>query len=159
LIGEWHDPETHLIPLVLDAALGRRPSIAIFGTDYPTPDGTAVRDYIHVADLAAAHVAALRHLLGGGGSEGLNLGTGRGVSVREVIGMVERTTGRPVPVSESPRRAGDPPALVADPRRAGTVLSWRASRDLAAMVEDAWRWHQKLAARLDPRPAAARRKV
>ena len=154
-IGEWHDPETHLIPLVLDAALGRRPSISIFGTDYPTPDGTAVRDYIHVIDLADAHVAALRHLLGGGGSEALNLGTGRGASVREVIRAAEAVTGRAVPVIEAARRAGDPPALVADPRRAETVLSWRATRDLAAMVEDAWRWHRKLL-RDKPRPPSAR---
>ncbi len=143
-IGEWHDPETHLIPLVLDAALGRRASISIFGTDYPTPDGTALRDYIHVMDLAEAHIAALRHLLAGGGSDALNLGTGHGASVREVIRAVETVTGRDVPVTEAPRRAGDPPALVADPRHAGRVLKWRARRDLSAMVDDAWRWHCKL---------------
>jgi UDP-arabinose 4-epimerase len=144
-IGEWHEQETHLIPLVLDTALGRRASISIFGTDYPTPDGTALRDYIHVMDLADAHVAALRHLLAGGESAALNLGTGRGASVREVISTVERVTGRSVPVTEAPRRAGDPPALVADPRRAETLLGWRARRDLTAMVEDAWNWHLKLA--------------
>ena len=143
-IGEWHEPETHLIPLVLDAALGRRASISIFGTDYPTPDGTALRDYIHVMDLADAHVAALRHLLAGGGSEALNLGTGHGASVREVIRAAEAVTGRAVPVIEAARRAGDPPALIADPRRAEKVLNWRATRDLTAMVDDAWRWHRKL---------------
>ena len=143
-IGEWHDPETHLIPLVLDAALGRRPAISIFGTDYPTPDGTALRDYIHVMDLAEAHLSALRHLMDGGGSAALNLGTGRGASVREVIKTVESVTGRKVPVTEAPRRAGDPPALVADPRRAETLLKWRAKKDLSAMVEDAWRWHLRL---------------
>jgi UDP-glucose-4-epimerase GalE len=143
-IGEWHDPETHLIPLVLDAALERRPALAIFGTDYPTADGTAVRDYIHVTDLANAHVAALRHLLGGGASAAVNLGTGRGVSVREVVRAVEKVTGRKVPTREEPRRAGDPPALVADPSRAEALLMWRARADLAAMVGDAWRWHRQL---------------
>ena len=143
-IGEWHDPETHLVPLVLDAVLGRRPTISIFGTDYPTPDGTALRDYIHVVDLAEAHVAALRHLLGGGASASVNLGTGQGVSVKEVIRTVEAVTGRKVPTSEEPRRVGDPPALVADPRRAEALLKWQARADLAAMVEDAWRWHVKL---------------
>ena len=107
--GEWHDPETHLIPLVLDAALGRRPAISIFGTDYPTADGTALRDYIHVMDLAAAHIAALRHLLDGGKSAALNLGTGRGTSVREVVRTVETVTGRPVPVREEP---GEPVTLL-----------------------------------------------
>jgi UDP-arabinose 4-epimerase len=142
--GEWHDPETHLVPLVLDAALGRRPAISIFGTDYPTADGTALRDYIHVMDLADAHVTALRHLIGGGDSAAVNLGTGRGVSVREVITAVEKVTGRKVPIREEPRRAGDPPALIADPSRAGALLKWRARADLEVMVEDAWRWHLKL---------------
>jgi UDP-arabinose 4-epimerase len=142
-IGESHDPETHLIPLVLDAALGRRPKIAIFGTDYPTPDGTAQRDYIHVVDLAAAHVAALRHLLDGGGSEALNLGTGHAASVREVIRTVEQVTGLAVPVSEEPRRQGDPPVLVADPRRAEARLGWQARADLTKMVADAWQWHRR----------------
>jgi UDP-glucose-4-epimerase GalE len=146
-IGEWHEPETHLIPLVLDAALGRSKAISVFGSDYPTADGTAIRDYIHVTDLAAAHVAALRHLLDGGASEALNLGTGSGASVREVIRTVESVTGREVPLLEAPRRAGDPPALVADPSRAGQLLAWRAERGLSAMVEDAWRWHLKLVER------------
>jgi UDP-arabinose 4-epimerase len=123
-IGEAHDPESHLIPLVIDAALGRRDRIEIFGTDYPTPDGTAIRDYIHVQDLADAHVKALDHLLGGGGSLALNLGTGMGRSVREVIAAVERVMGRKVPQQEAPRRAGDPPVLVADPARAKAVLNW-----------------------------------
>jgi UDP-arabinose 4-epimerase len=142
--GEWHDPETHLLPLVLDAALGRRRAISVFGTDYPTADGTAVRDYIHVMDLADAHVAALRHLIGGGDSAALNLGRGRGSSVREVIAAVENVTGRKVPSREEPRRAGDPPVLIADPRRAEVLLKWRARADLEAMVEDAWRWHLKV---------------
>jgi UDP-glucose-4-epimerase GalE len=155
-IGEWHAPETHLIPLALDAALGRRASISVFGTDYPTPDGTALRDYIHVLDLAEAHIAALRHLLAGGGSDALNLGTGHGASVREVIRTVETVTARAVAVTEAPRRAGDPPALIANPRRAEKVLEWRARRDLAAMVEDAWRWHRKLAEGKAAAPAAAK---
>lgn len=147
-IGEWHEPETHLIPLVLDVAIGRRPWLSIFGADYPTPDGTAIRDYIHVTDLAEAHVATLRHLLDGGDSAALNLGTGEGASVREVVRAVEGVTGRPVAVREAPRRAGDPPVLVADPRHAEQLLSWRAGRTLNAMVEDAWRWHRALAAPL-----------
>lgn len=142
--GEWHDPETHLVPLVLDAALGRRPAISVFGTDYATADGTALRDYIHVMDLADAHVAALRHLMQGGASASLNLGTGRGATVREVISTVERVTGRAVPVRNVERRIGDPPALIADPLQAEKLLNWRARADLATMVEDAWRWHLKL---------------
>jgi UDP-glucose-4-epimerase GalE len=144
-IGEWHDPETHLIPLVLDAALKLRPAISILGTDYPTPDGTARRDYIHVTDLAAAHLAALRHLLAGGGSAAVNLGTGRASSVRDVIRAVESVTGLAVPAIEAPRRVGDPPVLVADPSRAEALLGWRAAADLTAMVSDAWRWHRRLA--------------
>ena len=145
-IGEWHVPETHLIPLILDAAAGLRPDIQIFGTDYPTPDGTAVRDYIHVADLAAAHVAALKHLIGGGASAALNLGTGTGTSVAEAIAMVEAVTGRKVPVKRVPRRAGDPAVLLADPSRARALLGWQAEYGLQAIVTDAWRWHGKLAA-------------
>jgi UDP-glucose-4-epimerase GalE len=154
-IGEWHEPETHLIPLVLDVALGRRREIAIFGSDYPTPDGTAIRDYIHVKDLAQAHLAALRHLLAGGSSQALNLGTGHGASVREVIRAVEAVTGRSVPAVDAPRRAGDPPALVADPRRAEETLSWRAHADLTEMVEDAWRWHRRLGNSWAGQPVAA----
>jgi UDP-glucose-4-epimerase GalE len=123
-IGEAHDPESHLIPLVIDAALGRRQRIEIFGTDYETPDGTAIRDYIHVQDLADAHVKALEHLLAGGASVALNLGTGIGQSVREVVAAVERVMGRPVPQHEGPRRAGDPPVLVADPARAKALFLW-----------------------------------
>ena len=141
-LGEEHEPETHLIPLVIDAALGKRRHIEIYGTDYDTPDGTAVRDYVHVADLADAHVRALGHLLDGGPSLALNLGTGRGNSVREVIAAVEAVSGRPVPVREGPRRPGDPPALVADPARARDILGWRPQFDsLDAIVETAWRWH------------------
>ena len=124
LTGEDHSPETHLIPLVLDAALGRRPHVNMYGTDYPTADGTAVRDYIHVKDLADAHVRTLEYLLRGGASVALNLGTGQGHSVREVIAAAERVVGHPIPVRESPRRPGDPPVLVADPSRSRELLGF-----------------------------------
>ena len=142
-IGEMHDPETHLIPLALDAATGRGPSLNVFGDDYPTSDGTCVRDYIHVNDLAEAHVAALRLLLDGGESMLLNLGTGTGYSVREVLKSVENITKRPVPHKIGPRRAGDPPALVADAARANRILQWKPTRDLDTIVSTAWTWHQK----------------
>lgn len=143
-IGEDHDPETHLIPLVIDAARGTRPAVGVFGTDYPTPDGTAIRDYIHVTDLADAHVRALEYLVRGGTSTAVNLGTGRGHSVREVIETVERVSGRRVPRTDSPRRAGDPPQLVADARRAGDVLGWSPRyAALETIVEHAWRWHSR----------------
>ena len=122
-LGESHDPETHLIPLAVAAALGGAP-LRVFGADYPTPDGTPIRDYVHVTDLAAAHVAALDALASGGTSGGLNLGTGRGHSVREVLEAVERATGVPVPHVVGPRRAGDPPILVADPSAARAALHW-----------------------------------
>ena len=143
-IGERHEPETHLIPLVIMAALGRLDHVNVLGTDYPTPDGSAVRDYIHVTDLARAHLAALDHLLGGGESCALNLGTGRGASVLEVIATVEEVLGRKVPVRLADRRPGDPPELVADPSRAEQVLGWRASglSDLKEIVRTAARWHE-----------------
>lgn len=140
--GERHDPETHLIPLVLEAALGRRAEVEIYGTDYPTPDGTAIRDYIHVADLAAAHVLALDHLAAGGESLALNLGTGSGHSVRAVIAAAERVSGRRVPYRTAPRRSGDPPVLVADARLAAERLGWRASfSDLDTILGTALAWH------------------
>lgn len=143
-IGEDHDPETHLIPLVLDAASGRRPAVTIFGTDYPTADGTAIRDYIHVCDLARAHVLALQRLLDRGTTIAVNLGNGRGVSVRQVIDMVRSVTGREVPARDAPRRAGDPSILVADANQACEALGWAPERsDLATIVSDAWRWHSK----------------
>jgi UDP-arabinose 4-epimerase len=139
-IGEDHHPETHLIPLALQAALAGAPELAIFGTDYPTPDGTAIRDYIHVTDLAEAHVLALKDLLAGGSSTALNLGTGAGHSVREVVQMVESVGGRKVPVRLAERRAGDPPELVADPRRAMIRLGWKPIHSgLREIVESAWR--------------------
>jgi UDP-glucose-4-epimerase GalE len=143
-LGEVHDPETHLIPLVIEAALGRRKAVGIFGTDYPTPDGTAIRDYIHVADLADAHVRALDYLVKGGVSTALNLGTGRGHSVREVIETVSLVAGTPVPHVEQPRRVGDLPELVAEPSRARDVLGWIPKYpELRTIVEHAWAWHTR----------------
>jgi UDP-arabinose 4-epimerase len=146
-IGNEHDPETRLIPLVVRAALGTSPPIEIFGTDYPTPDGTAIRDYIHVEDLATAHVRALDYLAAGRPSATINLGTGRGHSVREIIAAVERVAGKPVPYREAPRREGDPPALVADPRLAAELLDWRAEQsDLDTIVGTALAWETRSAA-------------
>ncbi len=140
-LGEDHDPETHLIPLVLDVALSKRPHITIFGEDYPTPDGTCIRDYVHVDDLATAHAAALERLQPSGGLM-LNLGTGRGHSVREVIDSCRRVTGHPIPCQTGARRAGDPPELVADSSRAQQVLSWHPRyTDIDEIVATAWRWH------------------
>lgn len=140
-LGERHDPETHLIPLALRAASGQGPALKIFGTDYDTPDGTCVRDYIHVADLARAHVRAVEHLIAGGESEAVNLGTGRGLSVREIVDAIGEETGRTVPVTEAPRRAGDPPRLVADPGYAMRLWGFRAERsDIGSIVKDAAPW-------------------
>ena len=147
--GECHDPETHLIPLVLAAAAGSGPPLQIFGTDYPTPDGTCVRDYVHVNDLADAHVKALQHLEKGGDSIALNLGTGKGNSVLEVIHAAEAATGRPVRRTMGPRRAGDPPALVADPSLAQQILDWKATRALPEIVAGAWKWMQRARSRFD----------
>ncbi|HSV28354.1 MAG TPA: UDP-glucose 4-epimerase GalE [Candidatus Omnitrophota bacterium] len=140
-IGEAHDPETHLIPLVLEAAAGLRDGIEMFGDDYPTPDGTCVRDYVHVADIAQAHLLALDHLLAGKGSLTLNLGSGHGFSVREVIEVARKVTGRHIPVRQAGRRAGDPPVLVGDARRAQSVLGWQPRfPDLQDQVAHAWAW-------------------
>ncbi|MFN4281748.1 MAG: UDP-glucose 4-epimerase GalE [Alphaproteobacteria bacterium] len=141
-IGEDHSPESHLIPLVLDAAAGRRPDIAMFGEDYATPDGTCLRDYIHVADLADAHVLALKRLIGGGETRFFNLGNGNGFSVREVIAAAKRVTGRDFVVRAAPRRPGDPPSLVADATQAKATLGWAPQRAaLEVQIADAWRWH------------------
>ena len=141
-IGEVHDPEPHLIPNVLAAAGGQQNAITIFGEDYDTPDGTAIRDYIHVEDLASAHVAALDYLLGGGDSVALNLGTGTGVSVRQIIEVARRMTQCDIPVASGARRPGDPPRLVADARKAEQVLGWRPQRsDLETIIANAWAWH------------------
>lgn len=143
-IGEDHDPETHLVPLVLQAALGRRAAIDIFGTDYPTPDGTAIRDYIHVDDLADAHLRALERLRAGAGGIAVNLGVGRGHSVREVIAAAEAVSGRKVPAREAPRRPGDPPVLVADPSLAAEMLGWRARHsELDTIIRSALAWYER----------------
>jgi len=140
-IGEVHEPETHLIPSAFEAIRGERAELEIFGTDYPTPDGTCIRDYIHVNDLAEAHVLGIEYLERGD-SIALNLGTGQGNSVREVIAMIERVTGRRVPQRISPRREGDPPQLVADPSLVYKVLKWKARRSLQDIVATAWKWDQ-----------------
>ena len=143
-IGEHHEPETHLVPLVLQAALGHGPHIEIYGTDYPTPDGTAIRDYVHVCDLAIAHLRALERLRGGGGSAAVNLGTGQGHSVREVIAAAELASGRKVPARAAPRRPGDPPALVADPSLAGEILGWHPQHsDLDTIIRTSLAWHTR----------------
>ena len=141
--GEDHDPETHLIPLVLKAALGKIPKVSVFGNDYDTPDGTAVRDYIHVSDLSSAHLLALDHLRAGKQSEFINLGNGNGYSVRQVVDTAKKVTGRDIPVEDAPRRAGDPPQLVGDSRKAREVLGWKPKfPELEKIIESAWNWHQ-----------------
>ncbi|SMC64990.1 UDP-glucose 4-epimerase GalE [Papillibacter cinnamivorans] len=142
-IGEDHRPETHLIPLVLAAAQGKRESLTLFGTDYPTPDGTCVRDYIHVEDLVDAHFLALQYLEAGNPSAAFNLGNGRGFSNREIIEAARRVTGKPIPVSEAPRRPGDPAVLVASSEKAEKVLGWKPKHpDIEEIIADAWRWHE-----------------
>ncbi|MCL6435430.1 MAG: UDP-glucose 4-epimerase GalE [Leptolyngbyaceae cyanobacterium HOT.MB2.61] len=143
-LGEDHNPETHIIPLVLQTALGKRESVSIFGTDYPTPDGTCIRDYIHVADLAQAHVLGLDYLLKGGETTVFNLGNGNGFSVKEVIEAAQQITGRTIKTVECDRRPGDPPALVGSSDRARTVLGWNPQyADLHTIISHAWNWHQK----------------
>jgi UDP-glucose 4-epimerase len=140
--GEHHDPETHLIPNVLRAAAGQLPHVSVFGTDYDTRDGTAIRDYIHVSDLASAHIAALQHLRRNGVSTAINLGTGAGYSVLEVIDCAQQITGKEIAVKHEPRRMGDPSHLVADDRKAREVLKWApAQNDLAKIISSAWEWH------------------
>lgn len=142
-IGEDHDPETHLIPLILQVALGKRESISIFGGDYPTPDGTCIRDYIHVCDLADAHLLAVDHLIQGGDSGIYNLGNGKGFSVKEVIEIAREVTGHPIPAKMEPRRAGDPAVLVASSDKCKSELGWKPVRtDLKTIIQDAWNWHQ-----------------
>ena len=143
-LGERHDPETHLIPLVLDAAAGKRADIGVFGTDWSTRDGTCERDYIHVLDLAEAHLAAFDHLQKGGVSGAFNLGTGKGTTVREIIDAVEKVSKKKVPVSEKPRREGDPAVLVASAKKAFETFGWKATRtELGQIVADAWAFHQR----------------
>ncbi|SOD99926.1 UDP-glucose 4-epimerase GalE [Caenispirillum bisanense] len=146
-IGEAHRHETHLIPLAVQAARGERGAFAVFGTDYPTADGSCIRDFIHVSDLAEAHVLALKRLLDGGASTTFNLGTGTGASVLQVLDSLEAVAGVPVPTEHRDARAGDPPALVGDPSRAMAALSWTPRRsDLTSIIADAWAWHTSAAA-------------
>lgn len=141
---ERHDPETHLIPLILDAAAGKRDHISVFGTDYPTPDGTAIRDYIHVSDLSQAHLLAVEHLQRGGESECINLGNGHGFSVLEVIEAARKVTGKDIPVRMEGRRAGDPSRLVGDSAKARELLGWNPQlASLETIIESAWRWYEK----------------
>lgn len=145
-LGERHEPETHLVPLVLQAASGRRESVKVFGRDYDTPDGTCIRDYIHVADLCRAHVLALDRLSAGSESLRLNLGNGQGFSVQEVLDAAARVSGKTIKVEHAPRRAGDPARLVADARLARSVLGWQPQYpDLSSIVEHAWAWERRLA--------------
>ncbi len=141
--GESHDPETHLVPLALRVAAGRQPALTVFGADWPTPDGTCVRDYIHVVDLASAHSLALDHLRGGGANLALNLGTERGHSVLEIARACERITARPIPITTGPRRDGDPPILVASAERARRELGWTPRFAIDDIVASAWRWLQE----------------
>jgi UDP-glucose 4-epimerase len=143
-LGEDHNPETHIIPLVLQTALGLRDSVSIFGTDYPTPDGSCIRDYIHVTDLASAHVLGLEYLLNGGESQAFNLGNGSGFSVKEVIDTARTITGREIKAIECDRRPGDPPALVGSSEKARSVLGWQSQyADLTQILTHAWNWHQQ----------------
>jgi UDP-glucose-4-epimerase GalE len=141
--GENMTNAAGLVPVVIRTALGLAPSVPVFGTDYPTPDGTAIRDYIHVLDLAEAHLQAVRHLAAGGKSAELNLGTGRGHSVLEVIAMAEHAAGRTIPIRKEARRQGDPPAIWAEASRTRQVLQWKPRLDLQAMLETAWKWHAR----------------
>jgi UDP-glucose 4-epimerase len=142
-LGERHTPETHLIPLVLQCAVGARASVSIYGNDYPTPDGSCLRDYVHVADLCAAHLAALERLLDGAAGGVYNLGSSRGYSVREVVERARVVTGRPITALEAPRRAGDPAVLVADSSRARAELGWQPQyEDLDEIIASAWKWHR-----------------
>ena len=143
-LGERHDPETHLIPLVLQAASDRRPNISVFGRDYDTPDGTCIRDYIHIQDLCSAHWLALQSLINGAESQSYNLGNGNGFSVQEVIDIAEQVTGRKISVVNSPRRDGDPARLVADSRQAREKLGWQPQyADLATIIQHAWKWEMR----------------
>ncbi len=144
-IGEWHEPETHLIPLVLDAAIGKRESIKVFGTDYDTPDATCIRDYIHVTDLADAHILALEYLFNGGKSDVFNLGNGKGFSVKDVIETAKKVSGKNIVEVASPRRAGDPAVLVGSAQKTTEVLNWQPQYfELTKIIETAWNWHQEL---------------
>ncbi|KQW31665.1 UDP-glucose 4-epimerase [Rhizobium sp. Root274] len=142
-IGEWHTPETHAIPLLIEAALGRRQGFSIFGDDYDTRDGTCIRDYVHVSDLADAHVRAVEYLLNGGDTVAINLGTGTGTSVQELVTAVEAVSGRPLPVTRAERRPGDPPLLVASNATARDILGWEPERHIDDIIRSAWTWHRR----------------
>jgi UDP-glucose 4-epimerase len=143
-LGEFHEPESHLVPNVLAAASGENAELSVFGHDYPTPDGTAIRDYVHVADLADAHILALAYLRDGGKSDFINLGTGRGYSVLEVIASARKVTGRPIPIKKGPRRAGDPAQLVADASKAQAVLGWKpVQSDMDTILLSQWEWRAR----------------
>lgn len=143
MIGEAHNPESHLIPLVLQVPNEKREFVSIYGTDYDTPDGTCIRDYIHVTDLAKAHILAVKHLMNGGESNIFNLGNGVGYSVKEVIETARKVTGHPIPAKEEPRRAGDPARLVASGEKAKRILGWEPEiKDLADIISSAWKWHK-----------------
>ena len=143
-IGEAHDPETHLIPIVLQAAAGQRKEISIFGTDYPTPDGTCIRDYVHVLDLIDGHLLALNYLQKGGQSTAFNLGIGKGFSVREIVESARKVTGREISAVEAPRRAGDPAVLIASGDKARKVLGWSPKyEEVEPIIADAWNWHKR----------------
>jgi UDP-glucose-4-epimerase GalE len=144
LVGEIHDPETHLIPLALKAVLRTAPPLKIFGDDHDTPDGTCIRDFVHVSDLGVAHVLALEYLANGGSSLSLNLATGKGTSIKEIIDAIRRLTGFDVPHEFASARAGDPPSLYADPSRAREILGWKAKRDMDEILLSAWKWQQSL---------------
>lgn len=147
-LGERHDPETHAIPLALFTLLGRRQGFSIMGEDYDTRDGTCVRDYVHVLDLADAHIRALRKLIDGDPGDAFNLGTGNGVTVKELLAAIEQVTGRKLPVSAGPRRPGDAPALVANLNKAEALLGWKPTRSLEEIVASAWRWHSEIEPKL-----------
>lgn len=156
-LGEEHEHETHLIPLAIGAALGHRKHLQIFGTDYPTPDGTAIRDYIHVTDLASAHICALQYLHCGEQSRAFNVGTGSGASVLEVIAKVGLVGGQAVPTVAAPRRTGDPPVLVASPENARRLLQWQPSHSsLETIIRTAWRWHSDSQRHADPQRSISR---
>jgi UDP-glucose 4-epimerase len=142
-IGEWHTPETHAVPLAIDVALGRRPVFKIFGSDYDTRDGTCVRDFVHVMDLANAHTRAIEYLLDGGGSTSLNLGTGDGTTVKELLSTIESVSGRRLPTEYAARREGDSPKLVADNTKAMEILQWKPHHNMTSIIKSAWNWHSR----------------
>jgi UDP-glucose 4-epimerase len=149
-IGEWHSPETHAIPLAIETALGKRSRFQVLGTDYDTRDGTCMRDFVHVLDLAEAHTRAIEHLLNNGNSLALNLGTGNGTTVKEMLAAVQRVSGRSFNIEYGERRQGDSPALVADNALARRMIGWIPSHDLESIIRTAWNWHTKLTAELTP---------